>query len=69
MVAKRLRRYSVVAGDSITIPEFFSNRFHEKKRVLMGIAAIVIIVFFIPYTASGFAACGKLFATIWAWTI
>ena len=64
VVAKRLRRYSVVAGDSITIPEFFSNRFHEKKRVLMGIAAIVIIVFFIPYTASGFAACGKLFATI-----
>ena len=64
VVAKRLRRYTVVAGDSITIPAFFSNRFHEKKRVLMGMSAIIIIIFFIPYTASGFAACGKLFSTI-----
>ena len=64
IVAKRIRRYSAVAGNSITIPDFFSNRYHDKKRVLMFIAAVVIILFFIPYTASGFAACGKLFASL-----
>lgn len=64
IVAKRLRRYSRVAGNSITIPDFFSNRFHDKNNVLMAIAAVVIIVFFVPYTASGFAACGKLFGSL-----
>jgi len=67
VVAKRLRRYSVVAGDSITIPEFFSRRYHDDKNVLRMIAAIVIIVFFIPYTASGFAAIGKLFHSLFGW--
>ena len=64
IVAKRIRRYSVVAGNATTIPAFFSNRFHDKKKILSVIAAIVIIVFFVPYTASGFAACGKLFASL-----
>lgn len=63
IVAKRLRRYSKIT-ESITIPEFFSKRFHDKYNILMGISAIVIIIFFVPYTASGFAACGKLFGTI-----
>lgn len=58
--AKRLRRYTHVTG-SFTLPQFFSNRFHDKKSVLAAISALIIIVFFIPYTASGFAACGKLF--------
>lgn len=64
MVAKRLRRYTVVAGNATTLPEFFSNRFHDHKKILSVIAAIVIIVFFVPYTASGFSACGKLFASL-----
>ena len=63
VVAKRLRNYSVKTN-SITIPEFFSNRFRENKKILMGISALIIIIFFVPYTASGFAACGKLFGTI-----
>ncbi len=63
-VAKRIRRYSERSGNAITIPEFFSNRFRDDKHILMAIAAIVIIIFFIPYTASGFAACGKLFHSL-----
>lgn len=62
-VAKRLRRYSTQIG-AITIPEFFSKRFGDRKNILTCVAAIVIVVFFIPYTASGFAACGKLFNTL-----
>lgn len=62
-VAKRLRHYTHVT-DSFTIPQFFSNRFHDKKNILAILAATVIIIFFIPYTASGFAACGKLFHSL-----
>ena len=61
-VAKRLRIYSQHNG-SITIPDFFSNRYHDNKHFLMGISAIILI-FFVPYTASGFSACGKLFQTL-----
>ncbi len=61
--AKRLRRYTYVTK-SITLPEFFSNRFHDNKKILTVISAIIIIIFFIPYTASGFAACGKLFSSL-----
>lgn len=63
IVAKRLRRYSV-ACDAITIPDFFSKRYRDKKNILMCIAAIVILIFFIPYTASGFKAIGTLFASL-----
>ncbi len=64
IVAKRLRRYSVKANNAITIPEFFSNRFHDKSHSLMAISAVIIVIFFVPYTASGFAACGRLFGTL-----
>ena len=64
IVAKRLRRYSHVANNSITLPQFFKNRFHDKSGSLLIISAIVIVIFFIPYTASGFAACGKLFSSL-----
>ena len=64
IVAKRIRRYTVKANNSITVPQFFSERYRDKKGILVAIAAIVIIIFFIPYTASGFAACGKLFHTL-----
>lgn len=59
-VSRRLRRYSSNLG-AITVPDFFAKRFHDDKNIITAIAAIVIVVFFVPYTASGFAACGKLF--------
>lgn len=64
ITALRLRTYTQVANNSITIPDYFSNRFHDKKKILMTIAAIFIIIFFIPYTAAGFVACGKLFTSL-----
>ena len=63
LVARRIRRYSQITG-SITLPQFFSNRFHDKRSILAAIAAVVIIVFFVPYTAAGFAGCGKLFSSL-----
>ena len=62
-VAKKLRVYTHRI-DAFTLPDFFSKRFGDNKRILTTIAAVIIVVFFIPYTASGFAACGKLFATL-----
>ncbi len=64
IVAKRLRRYSAKANNSITLPDFFSNRYRDKSHALLAISAIFIVIFFVPYTASGFAACGKLFSTL-----
>ncbi|WP_165171186.1 sodium/proline symporter PutP [Adlercreutzia sp. ZJ242] len=66
-VAKRLRKYSEKANNSITVPDFFSNRFHDGKHVLMTIAALIIILFFTIYTASCFVTVGKLFATLFGW--
>ena len=63
IVAKRLRRYSAKLG-AITIPDFFSLRYRDESGLIEGIAALIILVFFVPYTASGFAACGKLFTNI-----
>ena len=64
IVSRRLRRYSVRAGNAITLPEFFSNRFREKKKAIMLIAAAFILVFFTVYAASCFVTCGKLFSTL-----
>jgi len=55
IVARRLRRYSIACG-SITIPEFFSRRYRDNRNILMCIAAVIILIFFVPYTASGFKA-------------
>jgi len=63
ITSKRLRRYSITV-DAITIPDFFSNRFHEKKKVLMTFASIFIIIFFTPYAGSCLVACGKLFSQL-----
>ncbi len=64
IVSKRLRRYSVRAGNAITLPEFFSNRFREKKKVICSLAALFILIFFAVYAASCFVTCGKLFSTL-----
>lgn len=63
IVAKRIRRYSHRL-DAITVPQFFSKRWGDDRCLLSAISALVIIIFFIPYTASGFSACGKLFSTL-----
>ena len=64
IVAKRLRNYSQIAGNSITIPDFFSNRFKEGRKVLLGIAALFILIFFTVYASSCFVTVGKLFNTL-----
>lgn len=63
LVAKRLHRYSIKI-DAITVPDFLARRFHDKTKLIETIGALVIIIFFVPYTASGFAACGKLFNSL-----
>ena len=64
LVARRLRKYTIVANNSLTIPSFFENRFHDKKGVLKIVSSIVIIVFFAVYTASAFVSGAKLFANV-----
>ncbi|MDR3247610.1 MAG: sodium/proline symporter, partial [Treponema sp.] len=64
LVAKRLRSYSQVADNAITLPEFFSKRFHDKKRVLLAIAAIISLVFFSIYVGAQFITFGKLFSYV-----
>lgn len=63
-IAGKLRRYTIKAGNSMTIPEYLSNRFRDDKKILMAISAIVIVIFFLVYTASAFAAGGRLFALV-----
>ena len=63
LVAKRLRRYSE-KNNSVTIPDFFEHRFRDKSHILMLISSMIIVIFFIPYVGSGFAACGKLFSSL-----
>lgn len=64
LISKRLRRYTIVANNSLTLPEFFQNRFHDKKKILLGISSVVIVIFFLVYTASALASGGKLFHTV-----
>lgn len=63
-VAKRLRRYTEVANDSLTLPDYFQNRFRDTSQTLKIISAIFILIFFLIYTSSGFVAGGKLFNTV-----
>lgn len=61
LVAPRLRIYTEVANDSITIPDFFENRFQDHSKMLRFISAIVIFIFFTLYTSAGMVSGGKLF--------
>lgn len=61
LISKRLRVYTEVANDSITIPAYLENRFHDTTRFLRLVTAVVIIIFFTFYTASGFVSGGLLF--------
>lgn len=61
IVARRLRTYSHVCNDSITIPDFICNRFRDRTGISRIVAALIILIFFTFYTASGFVSCAKLF--------
>ena len=64
LVSSRLRKYTIVAGNSLTIPSFFQNRYRDKRGVIKIVSAIIIAVFFAVYTASAFSSGAKLFATL-----
>ena len=61
--APRLRRFSIVCNDSITVPQYLKNRFLEKSNALQIICAVVFLVAYTIYSASSLVACGKLFNT------
>ena len=63
LVAKRLRTYTELSNDSITIPDFFENRFKDNTHILRTVSALVILFFFTIYTASGMTAGAKLFSS------
>lgn len=63
-ISGRLRRYTIRANNALTLPTYFENRFHDKKRVLLFISSVTIVVFFLVYTASALAAGGKLFNSV-----
>ena len=64
LVARRLRRYTELAGNALTLPDFFERRFNDRTRVLRVITAFFILLFFAFYTSSGFVAGGKLFQSV-----
>lgn len=64
VIAKRLRIYSEKAGNSLTLSEFFSNRFNDTKGYLRDISAVIILVFFVLYVASGFVGAANVFGFV-----
>ncbi len=64
LISTRLRRYTIRANNSLTLPAYFENRFHDKKRVLMAISSVTIVIFFLVYCASALSAGGQLFESI-----
>ena len=62
--APRLRRFSIVANDSITIPQYLTNRFLSKSKALQIICAVIFLVAYTVYAASSVKACGTLFNTV-----
>lgn len=66
LVSGRLRRYTIKANNSLTIPGYFENRFHDKTGILQVVSSVIITVFFTVYTASAFSSGAKLFATVFS---
>ena len=64
LVSARLRKYTIVAGNSLTIPSFFQNRYRDNKGIIKIVSAVIIAIFFAVYTASAFSSGAKLFATL-----
>lgn len=63
-VSSRLRRYTIRANNSLTLPAYLENRFHDKRRILLVASSAVIVIFFLVYTASALTAGGKLFSSV-----
>lgn len=63
-ISARLRRYTIEANNSLTLPAYFENRFHDKSKILLTASSIFIVIFFLVYTASALAAGGKLFNVV-----
>lgn len=66
IVSARLRKYTIVAGNSLTIPSFFQNRYRDKRGIIKIVSAVIIAIFFAVYTASAFSSGAKLFATLFS---
>ena len=66
IVARRLRLYSARLG-AITVPDFLARRFRDDTRLIETLGALIVVIFFVPYTASAFVACGKLFSSMFGW--
>lgn len=64
VIARPLRSYTIVANNSMTLPEFFGNRYKDEKKILLGVSSVIICIFFLVYTASALASGGKLFNTV-----
>lgn len=64
LLARRLRRFSILAGDSITIPEYLTSRFLSASKSLRVLCALIFLIAYTVYTASGIKACGTLLATV-----
>lgn len=64
LVSRRLRRFSIAAKDSITIPQYLTNRFFSGNKVLQILCAIIFIIAYAIYAASSIKACGTLFTTV-----
>ncbi|MBQ5447691.1 MAG: sodium:proline symporter, partial [Candidatus Methanomethylophilus sp.] len=64
IIAKRLRVYTEVSQNSLTLSSFFTNRYKDEKGLLRDVSAIIILVFFVVYVASGFVGAGKVFTII-----
>ena len=62
--APRLRRFTIVANDAITVPQYLTNRFVSKSKALQIICAIIFLVAYTIYAASSMKACGTLFHTV-----
>jgi len=65
--APRLRRFSIAANDSITLPQYLTNRFKSSSKVLQVICAVIFLVAYTIYAASSVKACGTLFYTVIGW--
>ena len=63
-VAARLRKYTELADNALTLPEFLQNRYHDTTNLLRIVPAVFILIFFVIYTASGFVSAGRLFETV-----
>ena len=63
-VASRLREFTAALGDSITLSEYFENRFEDRSHIIRTVTAIFILIFFLFYTSSGLVAGGKLFESV-----